>query len=292
MQSSSSFNEQPANIHTDGSLSNAQTASSNPFNWVVFAYHSCLYHIRLLISRIMQSSSSFNEQPAIVHTDGSLLNAQTASSNLFNWVVFAYHSCLYHIRPPLISRIMQSSSSFNEQPANIHTDGSLLNAQTGFNEQPAIIHTDGSLLNAQTVSSGAGFGVFFGEGDARNISAPLCKYDVNYRALSNDCQRPELAGIRQGLRYIAECPMTQMYILKTDSQDSIARIMGRVSKRNRNADLVRDCMRLYHQIRRKYMAKLWDFTIQYVERDKNCAADYLAWKGAWQDMAILGRRMF
>jgi hypothetical protein len=193
-----------------------------------------------------------------------------SSSVLFKELVFAYHCWIYHIRLS-IPRTMQSSSSFNNQPA--------------------IIHTDGSPLNAQTASSGAGFGVFFGEGDARNIAATLCKYDKGYSALSNDYQRPELAGIRQGLRSIAECPMTQMYILKTNSQDSIARIMGRLSNRNRNTDLVRDCMRLYDRDKRKYEAKLWDFTIQYVEWNKN-DANSLAREGAWQDMEILGRKLF
>lgn len=204
----------------------------------------------------------------VQHNLNSLLHSPS-SSVLFKEVVFAYHCWLYHILLS-ISRTMQLLSRLNKQPA--------------------IIHTDGSILSAKTDKSGAGFGVFFGKGDARNIAAPLSAHDKAYNAKTKDNQRAELAGIQKGLKYIAESPMKQRYVLKTDSKDSVERINGRVSHPSRNEDLVRSCSRLNNHIKHNYAAKQWDFNIQHVESRKNAGADHLARKGARCDSKQSGQR--
>lgn len=77
---------------------------------------------------------------------------------------------------------------------------------------PIEIFTDGSSRGNGTNGASAGYGVYFGPGDSRNLSARL-------PGSRQTNQRAELMAITEALKAV---PSNQAVIIKTDSQYSIS----------------------------------------------------------------------
>ncbi|GMG18979.1 unnamed protein product [Ambrosiozyma monospora] len=81
--------------------------------------------------------------------------------------------------------------------------------------QKATVYTDGSSKNNQCKNLGkAGYGVYFGDGDKRNISAPM-------KGKNQTSQAAELKAIDKAMDHVVSDGSNKKYTIATDSQNSI-----------------------------------------------------------------------
>ena len=106
-------------------------------------------------------------------------------------------------------------------------------------ENPTYVETDGACTNNGKINAKAGFGVYFSEGDPRNISQ---KVSSNYNQTNNIA---ELLAIYSALNILKDdIKIGKKVIIYTDSEYCIGVITGKM-KATKNLELIKNIKLLY-----------------------------------------------